>query len=258
MLYASSSYPSSRLRVLGNFFNTNGNGYQEIDDLVERLSQPPGDALPTRPPDYFFDGTVLFTGYARTLSVDGRVLPEPQSMIVGGVPASLKGQFPEVSFWDSFQPSLAPQPLRPYPNFKKAYSTFYTIGAQGRALLDASWMAAGIEFYEACQVYFAAGAPDYSDAYPGMRPDFTRAAYENAMNNKRRPGMDDQHFHQVISTAYGQAFTGDVDAFLKERWVTEQARITAFIGEILGDLHKELDRRLTSPPPSRRRSGPAA
>jgi hypothetical protein len=159
ILYASSSYQTSRLLVLGQIFNTNGNGLQWYDDFLRHFKKE--EELPSMPPEYLIDGTPTYDGYTEFEMISTYKMPVHESLQVRAITEEQKPEYPEIAVWRANQ--LNDEPRAPYPNFDKDYSTFYCIGEKGRVLFDASWFNGMIEFYEHSRDFFLEGDMDVDD-----------------------------------------------------------------------------------------------
>lgn len=255
-LYASDDYELSKFRVLGQIFNVNGSGYQDGDDFLEAFMAGDGDAaLPEMPPPHLVNGTPLFNGFTKAKDYgNGFKFADFNSMIDQEVREEDKADYPQVVHWQAIDPI---RKQAPYPNFEKDFSTYYTIGEEARAMLDRSWLEAADWFYAKCQDYFQGDCQDYHVAYPRgseQEDERHRELFRQGFERQRKDGMTEAQFQQAVSEAYGTPYTGDLDAFLRERWTTEKARIQAFLGQVRGDVQAQLAE--TTAPARTRKPGP--
>ncbi len=143
------------------------------------------------------------------------------------------------SVGEVMQASDAPMELKnPYPNFKKNYSTIYSVPLKD---LPTDWLEGVLWYYEECKTYFENGANGYSYAYPSdMNSDEQLIKF---MEKHRKEGQTEEEFFAAVSKAYKLEYRGDVQDFQKRKWDKEKARILAFIGDTVKYIKEELDTR---------------
>lgn len=236
ILYASSSYKTSRLLVLDQIFNTNGNGWQDFESFLNQFKAKKD--LPSMPPEHLVNGTVTYDGYAEFKMIGTYKMPVFESKKVIGIIEEQKEQYPEIVVWQDNR--LNDEPRAPYPNFSKKYSTFYNIGEQATTLFDASWFNGMIEFYEHCRDFFLQDDALYHVAYPKSNEkqnERTRQDYLKAFERYRKKDMEEKDFQKVISKEYQFPYHGDLEEFLVGKWQKERHRILAFIDNVIEDAN---------------------
>lgn len=132
-------------------------------------------------------------------------------------------------------------PKNPYPNFKKEYSTIYSIPLNE---LPTDWLEGALWYYSECKTYFENGAEGYSYAYPNKnqkQEDDFRAIIERLGTEK-----PEAEWHAYVSKTYGgynTPFTGDFDDWRRRCWEDSKVHILAFIAETMTYIQTELDKR---------------
>jgi hypothetical protein len=126
----------------------------------------------------------------------------------------------------------------PYPNFKKEYSTIYSVPLKD---MPTDWLEGVLWYYEECKTYFENGAEGYSYAYPSKQNrDDELAKY---IEKYRKDGQSEEEYFAAVSNAYECEFRGDIPDFQTRRWEKEKARILDFISNTMEYIKEELDKR---------------
>jgi len=226
-LYKGPTLAEVKLRVYDHFFNTIGNGIANLEDLQNQLTYKDdyNEALARK----FITSEQLYYGY-----------PEVEKHVVGsdvvierGVGKwincleSEKEFYPDIKRWTT----ASYHEFVPYPNFKRKYSLLYTID-YAFITLSKEWLEEAKWFYNQCGWWFAqeCNAGKYSSAYP-RQTDF---AMQRDLNEWTQilSGETYKLDPVLIEKAYGIPFDGDVDTFLRKRWVEDLKRIAEFLGDV--------------------------
>lgn len=126
----------------------------------------------------------------------------------------------------------------PYPNFKKEYSTIYSVPLKD---MPTDWLEGVLWYYEECKTYFENGAEGYSYAYPSKQNRDDDLAKH--IEKYRKDGQSEEEYFAAVSKAYECEFRGDIPDFQTRRWEKEKARILDFISDTMKYIKEELDKR---------------
>lgn len=234
-LYYTGDFNRSAMKVYDQLFNVIGNGIRDDLELHAELSAQLRSDIDY---DRYFSELPLSEGYTKISQssldmmerlrknphiseedIQDLVFPDHDSAIPGLFTDAEKESHPEVLFWKQLEPSG----FSPYPNFKEEYSIVYQSDFKKLGL---EWLDAAIWFYTECQKYFEPELINYHGSYPSDNPNTDAATRRGYEENFARGKYKD---NTEISNAYGVEYTGDLDDFIKRRWLKEKERIGQFL-----------------------------
>ncbi len=231
-LYASSSYDTTKFKVLDHLLNTIGNGLETESFVDESVSEDEMVAA-----QKWFNCTRAAYGYLKVKKLyenSDWVAPDGGPEMV--VPVNEMNKHPEIVHWLEFDCKAT---CIPYPNFQKQYSAVWDKRDIQFTELGVEWAKAAKWYYSKCKEFFldAELVKQYHQAFPKPTENETQRTikdYQKFMTDtKRYPNAEE------ISRAYECEFIGDpnndqdVSAFIVKLWKKEHQRIMCFIEETL-------------------------
>ena len=152
VLYASTSYEQSKLKVLDHLFNVIGNGINETEFYTKPLTK-----LQTLETQKWYSVDKVWSGYKRVCITDlSFVFPDYSHLPIYAVEPN---DCEEVKLWRESDVSYK---FEPYPNFKKEYSLVWKYDMK---TFGNEWIEIAIWFYEKCKEWFETEVKDNSNFY---------------------------------------------------------------------------------------------
>lgn len=238
-LYSASNPNDARFKVLDHLLNVIGNGIRDTDDFLHEMAIPEGFVPPVVPQKYL-SGEPIYEGFTRQKEIVpgcGIFIFDSESRVEGTYSESEKADHPEVVYW--LQVNRRRTSFTPYPNFRKEYSLAWRIDT---AVLTPEWIRVIIWYYEEVRKFFETGdVSDYRDAPTTDPKKMAKLIRDYEVNFVRyiQDGQTVAEYYRAISEAYqypGEElieYRGDTEAFIRDRWIVELARINRFIDETI-------------------------
>jgi hypothetical protein len=233
-LYGSTSFKTSKLKVLDHIFNVIGNGYAD-HNLHEILDVSNLDISKKYIAKYLKCSGVWY-GYKESnikrINISGEEWVyhsgEPEEFYLTN--ADDKVNYPEIADWIFSKYNS----FCPYPNFQKEYSMVYDCKTFWN--LDKSWFYAALCYYKECKKWFIKHEFEYSSSFPCKQKSSTERRVKDMQQYLSQKKYKN---NSEISKAYNCEFTGSIDNyqdvfnFLVKLWEKEKNRINIFIDETI-------------------------
>lgn len=223
-LYASfNSYEESKIKVLDQLFNVIGNGIRDDEELMEEMNFIPTDNIDI---DKLLNSD-LYYGYYKTMKVHkNREIGEGDFIVI---PDDERKNHPDIKLWDKISRDYG---FNPYPNFKEDFSTVYKCPIF--LTFGDVWISEAIEFYLYCKEWLVNNEGKYHGAYPSTGKD------NGYLLKNFRERLKTYSNNEEISKAYKCEYNGDLEDFVRRRWLKERNRIFKFIDDTVIMLKSNL------------------
>lgn len=238
-LYTDPVLEQAKLKYYDHIFNVIGNGYRDINEFIEgHTINKHNKGFIDSFPDKYISVQPLYQAYTETYENSPFPRGKSESCLMGLYTEEELKSMPQVKHTLQVNKSYRRrETFVPYPNFQKNYSIIW----DNVSVLDKSWFEEAHFFYSKCKEFFASKHVHlYHSAIPSEENteawDKLIATYETNFARLKTENMNEQQYHQAISTAYEFEYTGNTKEFIKDRWKIEHTRINEFFDETLERL----------------------
>lgn len=225
-LFKAPSIGAVKMKVYDQLFNVIGNGVSTSQDLKKELTYKEFSKVEA---EKFITSEDLYYGYSEVEYLDGNrryIMPARGSLYIH-VLDSERDNHPEIKLWVL----NTPREWEPYPNFGKKYSTIYQTNFL--KVVSNEWIEEAKWFYSQCGWWFT--NPDNVGKYYGSFPCKNEKETQKAIE-EMKPYLSKYETYEKASKAYGVSYDGDVEKFMRTRWLKELDRICKFLREVQVDL----------------------
>lgn len=239
-------YETAQVAVLDSIFNVIGNGFDSDKDLINLISSSEnydfGDFENNYKKDkYIGHFSIIFrmnNGFERELYYlpnEDDYVSFRKSEINPPVEDIFEEEielYPEAILWVNSNPR---KKFQPYPNFQKEYSLIYKINFDLFSDKKEAWKDTLIFFYENCiKHYESEDCKSSMYAYPSANKYQDRATFDTFEQNLKKYKSNEE-----ITKAYGLEYTGDLDDFIKRKWIKTKNEWISFSKEAIKYIKKQ-------------------